>query len=504
MSFRRDTLRFSSILPLVRVSEGASRVQERIVKALSAVIPLTLSLCPATAFAFCGTYVGDGASTLQNRSSQIVLVRQGDQTTLTLSSDYSGDAESFGLLIPVPPALAAEDISLVDPLWIQDIETYTNPRLVSYTCEDFGGWAPPEPRAALGVSMPGAVMLSAMACSEYSLADRDGWGDPMASESTVEVEAEVAVGEYDVVLLTAEESSDLLRWLNLNGYVVDQVAEEMLQEYIDGGSAFLAAKINLERVSLDEELRLSPLRLRYTAEAVSLPLRLGTLNSTGVQELVLHVISDIFDGAWGISNYTEVQVDDECMSRELGDGAFGPFYDDVLNTTLASGSRGEATWLMEYAWSVQPGGPHCDPCPPESLEIPVPEATMAGLGFEWDEGDSWSGGLPSFTISRLRMRYSPEQINEDLMLYNMGYIANTQVRYIRYDELLEANLPVCGEGMVSDPERVCQFGVKPSVWTGITPALALQCGAVEGGGSALGLVAVGALALRRRRMNLTS
>ena len=485
---------------------GASRVPENIVKALSAVIPLTFALCPTAAFGFCGTYVGDGASTLQNRTSQIVLVRQADQTTLTLSSDYSGDAESFGLLIPVPPALVAEDISLVDPQWIQDIETYTNPRLVSYTCEDFDGWEPPEQRAALGVSMPGAMMLSAMACADqgYSTSG-DWWGDPMASESTVEVEAEIAVGEYDVVLLTAEESSDLLRWLNLNGYVIDQVAEAMLQEYIDAGSAFLAAKINLERVSLDEELRLSPLRLRYTSEAVSLPLRLGTLNSTGVQDLVLHVISEIYDGAWGISNYDEARLDDECMSKELGDGSFSPFYDDVLTSSLAPSADGSATWLLEYAWSVSPGGPHCDPCPPESLDIPVPEETMAGLGFEWDESwDSWSGGLPSFTISRLRMRYSPDQINEDLMLYSMGYVENTQVRYIRYDEVLEAQLPVCGEGMVTDPERVCQFGVKPSVWTGIAPALPSTCGAVEGGGSALGLVALSALALRRRRMNLTS
>ena len=102
-----------------------------------------------------------------------------------------------------------------------------------------------------------------------------------------------------------------------------------------------------------------------------------------------------------------------------------PFYDDVLDTTLNPEGPGEASWLMEYAWNVSPLGPHCDPCPPESLEIPVPEATLAGLGFEWDAGDSWSGGLPSFTISRLRMRYSPDQINEDLMLYSMGYVENT-------------------------------------------------------------------------------
>lgn len=473
-------------------------------KVLTSVIPLTLALCPQVAQAFCGTYVGDGSSTLQNRTSQIVLVRQGDQTTLTLSSDYSGDAKSFGLLIPVPPALVAEDISLVDPAWIQDIETYTNPRLVSYTCEDFGGWEPPEQRAALGVSMPGAVMLSAMACSESDLASKGGWADPMASESTVDVEAEVAVGEYDVVLLSAEESADLLRWLNLNGYVIDQAAETMLQEYIDAGSAFLAAKINLERVSLEEELRLSPLRLRYTSKAVSLPLRLGTLNSTGVQDLVLHVISDISDGAYAISNYEQVYVQDECMERSLEEGAFGPFYDELLNETLVAGRYSTASWLMEYTWSVSPWGPHCDPCPPESLEIPVPEATLAGLGFEWDSGDSWSAGLPSFIISRLRMRYAPEEIDEDLMLYSMGVADNTQIRYIRYDEVLEEKLEVCGEGMVSNPERTCQYGVKPSIWTGITPALPSRCGAVEGGRPVWALVALGALALRRRRMNHTS
>ena len=66
-------------------------------------IPLlaALALTP-TADAFCGTYVGGTEEDLTNRVSNVVMVRQGNRTTTTMTGDVSEDADDFGILIPVP------------------------------------------------------------------------------------------------------------------------------------------------------------------------------------------------------------------------------------------------------------------------------------------------------------------------------------------------------------------------------------------------------------------
>ena len=75
---------------------------------------LILGLAPA-AEAFCGHYVGQAGSQIYNQSSQVVVVRQGEQTTLTLANDVQGDTADFALVMPVPQVLTADDVQTVDP-----------------------------------------------------------------------------------------------------------------------------------------------------------------------------------------------------------------------------------------------------------------------------------------------------------------------------------------------------------------------------------------------------
>ena len=54
-------------------------------------------------------------------------------------------------------------------------------------------------------------------------------------------------------------------------------------------------------------------------------------------------------------------------------------------------------------------------------------------------------------MTRLHLRYSPEQADQDVVLYGTGSTAVDQIRLIQYDHRLEATYPVCGEGFVDDP-----------------------------------------------------
>ena len=173
-----------------------------------------LGLLPSTSvWAFCGTYVGQEGDTLTNRTSQVVLVRQGDRTTLTLANDFEGDASEFAMLIPVPEVLEAADVKVLSPDVLGKVEAYSGPRLVEYSCDDFnydgGGWG--------WGSGPG--------CGEEYAFRSDA--SPAAAD-TVEVESRFSVGEYEMVVLSAEESSGLLGWLDRHGFSVDPTAEDLL------------------------------------------------------------------------------------------------------------------------------------------------------------------------------------------------------------------------------------------------------------------------------------
>src|SRR5580658_3674692 len=88
------------------------------------------------AAAFCGFYVAQADSKLFNKSSKVVLTRDGKETAITMASDYEGDAKEFALVVPVPTFIERKKIGVVDMKTIDHIDAYSAPRLVEYSDED--------------------------------------------------------------------------------------------------------------------------------------------------------------------------------------------------------------------------------------------------------------------------------------------------------------------------------------------------------------------------------
>ncbi|MDP2317387.1 MAG: DUF2330 domain-containing protein [Pseudomonadota bacterium] len=370
---------------------------------------LALLTLAGPAHAFCGTYVGQAGTSLYNGASQVVISRQGTRTTLTLANDYEGDATAFALLVPVPKVLGPDDVAVVDPALFGRLDAYSGPRLVAYTCEQ----------------LHPAYDTATMADSD------DGGAEGSPAEDSVTVEASFTAGEYDIVVLSAEESGGLLEWLDANGYGVDDAAAALLGEYIDGGAYFFAAKVALERLP-DGASYLSPLRFGYESDVFGLPIRLGTLNSPGIQDLIVYAVNDYASGSVGVSNYPEATIEQECMFR-VGDYAtFGEFYGAQFADAMATQER--ASWVREYAW----GGGGCDPCSGE----PPSDADLAAVGFVGTSTDAF--------FTRLHLRYGAGAADQDLVLYPSNDPTASQVRYIQYAEELEADFPICGVGFVTD------------------------------------------------------
>jgi hypothetical protein len=424
-------------------------------------MPLFLLWSSNVAEAFCGTFVGSPGAELVNHTSQVVIARQGDKTTLTLVADYQGALSDFALLIPVPESLEPERVTAVDAALVDRLDRYSTPRLVEYQCSDAITFASPG-CAAGGCS-------AAMDSSEGPLVS-DVEVEFGTASPTVTVEAQFQLAEYDVALLSAEGADGLYAWLDDNGFEVPAGGESVIQEYIDAGSHFLAAKVHLDAVP-EGTTRLSPLQLRYKSEVWTLPLRIGTISASGEQEVVIYALTELLDGDVAIQNYPEGLVEDECMLAEGVEDDFGGYYHDELRA--AHPSEDEPAWTTEYNWTLysltQDTGYHCDPCTVEVEEL-YDAGELEALGFQdpndgalTPSGYSYSYGAVGngALLTRIRMVYDPEDIHEDLVMYTKGsHVENRQIRYIRYDRGLEFLYPICGLGYVEDP-GMCGDGQAP-------------------------------------------
>src|SRR6059058_3753152 len=95
-------------------------------------ILLIMVLISHDAFSFCGFYVSKADGALKNKTSQVILVRDGDRTVITMYNDFKGDVKDFAMVVPVPVVLQRNDIRVTDNEIFQRLNDYSAPRLVEY------------------------------------------------------------------------------------------------------------------------------------------------------------------------------------------------------------------------------------------------------------------------------------------------------------------------------------------------------------------------------------
>ena len=226
------------------------------------------------AAAFCGFYVAKADSKLFNKSSKVVLSRDGQSSAITMASDYQGEPKEFAVVIPVPTFIERKQIGVVDMKTVDHLDAFTAPRLVEYRDND-------------PCAVPVVAALPPMARPVTASAEM---ADSVVYRG-VTVEATYDVAEYDVSILSATESDGLVNWLTDNGYRIPGGAEAVLASYIKQKMRFFVAKVNLERMALLGNGYLRPLRVRYDTAKFMLPLRLGTVNAAGTQDLIIYALT---------------------------------------------------------------------------------------------------------------------------------------------------------------------------------------------------------------------
>src|SRR6185503_6125286 len=219
---------------------------------------LACALAP-DARAFCGFFVATGDAKIFNKASKVVMVRDGDRTVLTLSNDFKGDFKEFAMVIPVPVVLQKGQIHVGDQAAIDHLDAFTAPRLVEYFDENPCAVAEREARMLKSMAAPRAVGMNA----------RGGRADALG----VRIEASYTVGEYDILILSATQSTGLETWLTQNGYRIPAGASRVLGVYIRQGLKFFVAKVNLKEQAGAGFQQLRPLQMAYGSPRFMLPIR---------------------------------------------------------------------------------------------------------------------------------------------------------------------------------------------------------------------------------------
>ena len=351
-------------------------------------------------FAFCGFYVAKGDARLFNKASQVVLVRDGDRTVLTMANDYKGDPKEFAVVIPVPTLLERSQIRVADKALIDHLDAYTAPRLVEYHDSD------PCHVYALYESVTRAS--AAPAAKDERRAQSLG----------VTIEARYTVGEYDILILSAKESSGLTTWLTSNGYRLPPGSADVLGSYIRQNLKFFVAKVNLREHSRLGFKYLRPLQVAYESPKFMLPIRLGTVNADGPQELFIYALTR--RGRVETTNYRTVRIPSDVELPLSVRPRFGEFYKAMFNEQVRRNRM--STVFVEYAWDMG----WCDPCAAD----PLSADELRRLGVFWTGTGTARGGGVDVFVTRLHVRYDGQTFPDDLVFQETGDRSNFQARYI--------------------------------------------------------------------------
>ena len=370
---------------------------------ISATLTVALS---GTAQAFCGFYVAKADTSLFNRASQVVLVRDGDRTVLTMANDFEGDVKDFAVVIPVPTFIERGQINVADKALIDHLDAYTSPRLVEYF--------DPDPCARYEMDMVGALK-SSMPRASQELERR-------AKADGVTIEASYTVGEYDILILSATESKGLIKWLDESGYKIPKGANKVVGSYLKQDMRFFVAKVNLEAQQKAGYSYLRPLQVAFESKKFMLPIRLGTLNAKGEQELYVYALTRT--GRVETTNYRTVKLPSDTEVPEFVQTEFGDFYRSMFEKQTQEQNRRAV--FIEYAWDMA----WCDPCAAD----PLSSDELRKLGVFWtgnaEANRSKPGQAQNVFVTRLHVRYDQEHFPEDLMFQETGDRQNFQGRYV--------------------------------------------------------------------------
>ncbi|MEZ4317875.1 MAG: DUF2330 domain-containing protein [Myxococcota bacterium] len=270
--------------------------------------------------AACGGFFCNNIEPVEQAGEAIVFEVDGvqNQTTMHVQVEYQGPATEFAWIVPVK---GQPDLFLSNDALFNTLSMMTEPRFNLWwdavgTC-DFMMWDAAV--NANGVPSPA----------------------PPSEGGGVTVLAQETVGPYDTVTLAADSSTELLSWLQANGYALPDSLDPVLQPYIGERHNFVALRLTSGAGIGD----LSPLGMRYDGTTPAIPIQLTSVAATPDMQLVAYILGD----ARAVpTNYLHVELNEAAIDWF----SYGSNYRDVLSR--AADEAGGHAFATDFSGPTEP------------------------------------------------------------------------------------------------------------------------------------------------------
>lgn len=202
---------------------------------------------------------------VEQAAEQIVFRQDGDLTTLMIQIQYSGAADDFGWVIPVP---ATPTIEIGSNTLFTDLEIVTRPVFnLETTDNSCVAPAPQEP-------LPASAVIAADA--------------PDPGDVDILVEQSLQLGPYNAQIINSDNGESLNSWLVENGYTVSGDATQLIDAYVQEGMKFVGLKLRNDR----DAGSIVPIILKYRSEQPVIPIRLTRVASTDDLGVTVWLVGD--------------------------------------------------------------------------------------------------------------------------------------------------------------------------------------------------------------------
>ncbi|MBL4703378.1 MAG: DUF2330 domain-containing protein [Flavobacteriales bacterium] len=343
---------------------------------------------------------------LINRNSEVILVRSGNFTTITMSNDFKGNVKDFAMVVPVPVVLKEGDIKTVSNQMFTMLDAYSSPRI-----EEKADYNPCENQVASNrrYNQTTAVDSHMKTTAVQPVS-------PKIDPYKVKVEATYKIDEYDIIILSAQESNGLKLWLKDNDYLFPEKADKILEPYIKNKMKFFVVKINADRLK-ERGNKINPLQIKFESPKFTLPIRLGMTNADDFQDMVVYAITDV--GRVECANYRTVNIPTNRNIPTFVKKDFAKFYKDLFEREYEY--QGKNAIFLEYAWNISPNGLRkCNPCIANAPTL----NDMVNMGVNWDTR------AKGVHFTRLHVRYTEDKFPQDLLFQVTPNKATFQAKYI--------------------------------------------------------------------------
>jgi hypothetical protein len=256
-------------------------------------------------------------SPVDQNAERIIFTQNRDGTiTAIIQIQYTGFAEDFSWIVPLPNAITADALEVPDTAMTAfiELETSTNPRFIP----------PPLPRCAQDFDFSFGFGGDAMEMA-------------MPTAGSVQIFASGEVGPFGFDVIGSEDPNALINWLRDNNYRVEPPMEPLINVYVEEQFVFLAMKLLPNQGVQD----IQPIQVTYPSERPMIPLRLTAVAANPD----MAVITWFFADSQAIpTNYAHMEI----LDHELTFFSFGGNDYRQLLGQRANEYAGRA-FITEYA-----------------------------------------------------------------------------------------------------------------------------------------------------------